>query len=92
METNSTCPFHGGPGCVAASPSGPFGVIEEVFAGGKMLAEVKTQGASDELVKTLVVDLETGARQQSAPAELQGKAPDQVKSFAIESCRQKRTL
>jgi hypothetical protein len=40
------------------------------------------------LVKALVADFETGAREQSAPAELQGKAPDQVKSFAIESCRQ----
>jgi hypothetical protein len=81
-------PFMAGLAVVAASPSGPFGLIKEMFAIGKMLAEVKTQGASNELVKALVADFETGAREQSAPAELQGKAPDQVKSFAIESCRQ----
>ena len=80
-------PFMAGLAVVAASPSGPFGVIKEMFAVGKMLAEVKTQGASNELVKALVADLETGAREQSAPSELQGKSPDQVKSFAIESFR-----
>jgi hypothetical protein len=81
-------PFMAGLAVVAASPSGPFGVIKEMFAVGKMLAEVKTQGASNELVKALVADLETGAREQSAPAELQGKSPDQVRSYAIESLRQ----
>jgi hypothetical protein len=77
---------------VAASPSGPFGVVKEMFAVGKMLAEVKTQGSSNDLVKALVADLEAGAREQSAPAELQGKGPDQVRSFAIESCRQAAAL
>jgi hypothetical protein len=85
-------PFMAGLAVVAASPSGPFGVIKEMFAVGKMLAEVKTQGASNELVKALVADLETGAHEQSAPAELRGKAPDQVKSYAIESCRQAAAL
>ena len=81
-------PFMAGLAVVAASPSGPFGVVKEMFAVGKMLAEVKTQGASNDLVKALVADLETGAREQSAPAELQGKTPDQVRSYAIESLRQ----
>jgi hypothetical protein len=81
-------PFMAGLAVVAASPSGPFGVVKEMFAVGKMLAEVKTQGASNDLVKALVADLEAGAREQSAPAELQGKQPDQVKSLAIENCRQ----
>jgi hypothetical protein len=85
-------PFMAGLAVVAASPSGPFGVVKEMFAVGKILAEVKTQGASNELVKALVSDLETGAREQSAPAELQGKAPDQVRSYAIESLRQVTAL
>jgi ABC-type phosphate transport system substrate-binding protein len=85
-------PFMAGLAVVAASPSGPFGVVKEMFAVGKMLAEVKTQGSSNDLVKDLVADLEAGARDQSAPAELQGKAPDQVRSFAIESCRQAAAL
>jgi hypothetical protein len=85
-------PFMAGLAVVAASPSGPFGVVKEMFAVGKILAEVKTQGASSELVKALVSDLETGAREQSAPPELQGKAPDQVRSYAIESLRQVTAL
>jgi hypothetical protein len=78
-------PFMAALAVVAASPSGPFGLIKEMFAVSKMLAEVKTQGASNDLVKALVSELETGAREQSAPAELQGKSPEQVKSLAIES-------
>jgi hypothetical protein len=85
-------PFMAGLAVVAASPSGPFGVVKEMFAVGKMLAEVKTQGASNELVKALVSDLETGAREQGAPSELQGKKPDQIKEFAIESLRQVTAL
>ena len=85
-------PFMAGLAVVAASPSGPFGVVKEMFAVGKMLAEVKTQGSSNELVKALVADLESGAREQSAPTELQGKAPDQVRSYAIDSLRQVTAL
>jgi hypothetical protein len=81
-------PFMAGLAVVAASPSGPFGLMKEMFAVGKMLAEVKTRGASNDLVKALVVELEAGAREQSAPAELQGKTPDQIKSLAIDSLRQ----
>jgi hypothetical protein len=81
-------PFMAGLAVVAASPSGPFRVIKEIFAVGKMLAEVKTQGSSNDLLKALVADLETGAREQSAPAELHGKTPDQVRSYAIESLRE----
>jgi hypothetical protein len=85
-------PFMAGLAVVAASPSGPLGVIKEMFAMGKMLADVKTQGSSNELVKALVADLETGGAEQSAPTELQGKAPDQIKSRAIESLRRVTAL
>src|SRR5688572_22396811 len=85
-------PFMAGLAVIAASPSGPFGVVKEMFTVAKVLADVKAHGETNELVKALVADLETGAREQSAPAELEGKAPDQVKSFAIESCRQVAAL
>jgi hypothetical protein len=85
-------PFMAGLAVVAASPSGPFGVVKEMFAVGKMLAEVKTQGSANDLVKALVADLEAGAKDQSAPAELKGKTPDQVKSYSIDSCRQLAAL
>lgn len=85
-------PFLAGLAVVAASPSGPFGVVKEMFAVGKILSEVKTQGSSNELINALVADLQAGAKDLSAPAELKGKTPDQVKSFAIESCRQAASL
>jgi hypothetical protein len=82
-------PFMAGLVVVAASPSGPIGVVKEMFAVGKTLADVKLHGASSDLIKAVVADLETAeARQQSAPAELQGKTPDQVRTSALEACRQ----
>jgi hypothetical protein len=63
-----------------------------LFAVGKMLGEVKTQGTSNDLIKALVADIEAGAKDLSAPAEMKGKTPDQVKSYAIESVRQVAAL
>jgi hypothetical protein len=85
-------PFMAGLAVVAASPSGPFGVVKELFAVGKMLGEVKSQGTSNDLIKALVADIEAGAKDLSAPAELKGKTPEQVKSYAIESLRQVAAL
>jgi hypothetical protein len=85
-------PFIAGLAVVAASPSGPFGVVKEMFAVGKMLAEVKTQGSANELVKSLVTDLEAGAKDQSAPAELSGKKPEELKSYVLENLRQVSAL
>ena len=82
-------PFMAGLVVVAASPSGSVGVVQEMFAVGKTLADVKLHGASSDLIKAVVADLETAeARQQSAPAELQGKTPDQARTAALEACRQ----
>jgi hypothetical protein len=82
-------PFNAGLVVVAASPSGPFGVLKEMFAVGKTLADAKLHGSSSDLVKALVADLETAdARQEPAPAELQGKTPDQMRAAALEACRQ----
>ena len=39
-----------------------------------------------------MADIEAGARELSAPAELKGKTPDQVKSYGIESVRQVAAL
>jgi hypothetical protein len=85
-------PFMAGLAVVAASPSGPFGVVKELFAVGKMLGAVKTQGTSNDLIKALVADIEAGAKDLSAPAEMKGKTPDQVKSYAVESVRQVAAL
>lgn len=81
-------PFMAGLVVVAASPSGPLGVLKEMFAVGKMLADAKLHGTSTGLVKALVADLETAeARQESAPADMQGKTPDQMRAAALDACR-----
>ena len=85
-------PFMAGLAVVAASPSGPFGVVKELFAVGRMLGAVKTEGTSNDLIKALVGDIEAGAKDLSAPAELKGKTPEQVKTYAIESLRQVAAL
>ena len=85
-------PFMAGLAVVAASPSGPFGVVKELFAVGRMLGAVKTQGTSNDLIKALVADIEAGAKDLSAPAEMKGKTPEQVKSYAIETLRQAAAL
>jgi hypothetical protein len=85
-------PFMAGLMVVAASPSGPLGVVKEMFAVGKTLADVKRHGASSDVAKALVADLESAdAREQGIPTELQGKSPDQVRSAALEACRQAAT-
>jgi len=82
-------PFMAGLVVVASSPSGPFGVVKEMFAVGSTLADVKLHGASSDVVKAVVADLETTeARQQGVPTELQGKTPEQVRTAALEACRQ----
>jgi hypothetical protein len=82
-------PFMAGLVIVAASPSGPFGVVKEMFAVGRTLANAKLHGASSEIVKAIVAELETPeGRQQEASADVQGKSLDQVRAAALEACRQ----
>jgi hypothetical protein len=82
-------PFTAGLLVVAASPSGPFGVIKEMLAVSTTLSDVKLRGASSGLVKAVVADLDTAeAREQSMPTELQAKTPDQLRAAALDACRQ----
>jgi hypothetical protein len=69
---------------VAASPSGPLGVIKEMFAAGKILAETKVGGAQNPLVGALVNDLTTSeGRQRAQPSEVSGKSPEEVRAMAV---------
>jgi hypothetical protein len=78
---------------VAASPSGPVGVLQESMAVAKILADAKTQGSPSELVTALVGDLATPeGRQAVQPTELRGKSADQVKSYALDVCRKAAAL
>jgi hypothetical protein len=81
-------PLMAGLAVVAASPSRLFGVVMEMFVITKVLAEGKAQRASNELVKSVVADLETTAREQCARTERKRKMSKEVRSYAIENCRQ----
>jgi hypothetical protein len=77
---------------VAASPSGPLGVVKELFAAGRVLAEAKTSG-SNPLVSALINDLSTSeGRQQAQPTEVTGKSPDEVRALAVDALKQVAAL
>jgi hypothetical protein len=86
-------PLMAGLAVVAASPSGPLGVLREMFAVGKLVNETKTQaegagGLSNSLLRSLVADLASpDGRAQLDVAELRGVPPPQLQSHALEACR-----
>jgi hypothetical protein len=85
-------PMMAGLAVVAASPSGPLGVLQETFAMGKVLAEAKAQSPS-ELIGALVADLATDeGRQAARPTDLVGKSPEQLKSSALDLLRRVATM
>src|SRR5262245_3768298 len=88
-----TAPMMAGLAVVAASPSGPLGVLREMLAVGKLLAETKTRmeavgGPSTELLRTLASDLSSPeARIQTDVGELRGLSPEQLRTHALDACR-----
>jgi hypothetical protein len=85
-------PMMAGLAVVAASPSGPLGVLREMFAVGKLLAETKTRGEGlggpSELLRALVSDLASpDVRTQVDAGELRGLPPEQLRAHALDACR-----
>ena len=77
---------------VAASPSGPLGIVKELFAAGKVLAEAKS-GAQNPLVSALVGDLATSdGRRLAQPTEASGKSPEEICAIAVDSLKQVAAL
>lgn len=73
---------------VAASPSGPLGVLREMLAVGKLVAETRAQPGASELLRTLVSELSApDARGQVDAAEVRGLASEQLRAHAIGACR-----
>lgn len=78
---------------VAASPSGPVGVIKEMFALGKLVAETKAKGGSNALVDAVVAELTTREGVEGAkPTEIQGLSPDQARSRALDAIKKAAAL
>jgi hypothetical protein len=76
----------------AAAPSGPIGVIKELFAAGKVLAEIKTKGSGNELLNAIVADLETSegraAARDGLDADFKGGSAAEIKARAIAALKQ----
>jgi hypothetical protein len=81
-------PLMAGLAVVAASPSGPLGVLREMFAVGKLVTETRAQGGSNELLRALVSELGgPDARGHIDAAELRGLPTEQLRAHALEACR-----
>ena len=74
---------------IAASPSGPIGVIKEMFAVGKGLW-AGAEGTTNPLIGALIADLKAGAR----PAMPTERPHDlaQTKTQAVAACREVAAL
>ena len=82
-------PFMAAMAVVAASPSGPIGVLREMFAVGKGLLE-GAEGTTNPLIAALVADVKAGNR-PSLPAE-RPQDLAQVKVQALGACREVAAL
>jgi hypothetical protein len=72
----------------AAEPHGLWGLLQESFAGGKMLAKAKMDTGANPLIKAVVDDFATSEGRSTARDGLQerltGKKPAEVKTACIE--------
>ena len=84
-------PSMAGVAVTAASPSGPIGIVKEMFAAGKVLADVKLKGSGNELITALVADLQTAEGRsmgrEGMQAEFGGVGPAEIKARAIEALK-----
>ncbi|MBK8209963.1 MAG: hypothetical protein IPK78_08195 [Rhodospirillales bacterium] len=75
----------------AASPSGPVGIIKEMFAAGRMLADVKVKGSNNKLISALVADLQTpegrSMGREGMQADLDGASPADIRARAIDALK-----
>lgn len=77
---------------VASSPSGPFGVIKEMFAVGKLVAETKAQSGAT-LVSAVVADVTSReGMEQAKPKEIQGKRPEEARAYALDQLKRASAL
>ena len=72
----------------AAEPSGLFGLLQESFASGKMLAKAKMDATTNPLIKAVVDDLATSSGRSTSSSRLKqalaGKKPAEMKAACIE--------
>ena len=76
----------------AADPSGLFGVLKESMATGRTLLAAKADPSSNELIKAVVSDFESGEGRQAARTQVQsrlkGVAVGEMKNQSIAALRE----
>jgi hypothetical protein len=79
-----------------AEPSGLWGMLKESVAAGGRLAQAKTDPGTNELIKAVVADFESGegrgAARDGLQARFKGSKPAEVKDKAIAGLRQVSAL
>ena len=89
-------PSMAGVAVTAASPSGPIGIVKELFAAGRMLADVKLKGSGNELIAAIVADLQTAEGRsmgkEGLEAEFKGAKPADIRTRAIEAVQRAARL
>ena len=70
----------------AASPSGPFGVMKEMFAVGLAMSDAVKQQNPNPLVQAIVQDIQARATRPERPAHV--KTPEEARQYAIDRLRQ----
>src|SRR5215510_11872422 len=80
----------------AADPSGLFGVLKESMATGRSLMAAKSDPSSNELIKAVVADYETGEGRNAASnqlkSRLKGVKAGEIKSKSITALREVSAL
>lgn len=75
-------PFMAGLVIVAASPSGPIGLLKESAAAGRMVME-EVRNHSSELMQALAADL----GQSMHAVRMESKDPVEIRRLSLEACR-----
>jgi hypothetical protein len=78
-------PFMAGMAIVAASPSGPIGVVKEMFAVGRVLVEGSEESSTNELISALVSDVKAGHRPAASTESI--SSVEEAKDLALQACR-----
>lgn len=74
---------------VVASPSGPIGVIQEMFALAKLIAETRARPGSSGLIDAVIAEISTReGMQKTRPGEIKGLSPEQARLRVLDECRQ----
>jgi hypothetical protein len=83
-------PFMAAMAIVAASPSGPIGMIKEMFAVGRVLVEGTGEGETNELISALVAEVKAGHRPAAATESL--RSIEAAKALGLNTCREVAAL